>query len=171
VPRISHSDYRQNASVFFSVFLWLFTSCCQCCGSGIRDWEKSRSRIRGGHPRSYFCELCIRFKFLNADPDPGSCQLWIRDQGWKNRIRIRDKHPGSATLVVVLVLERLCKVLRMIFRSNIFYPLCGFFCSMPSVICGNVWICPIFFVRIMILLRNYSCQIFPLCLLIDHVFL
>jgi hypothetical protein len=35
-------------------------------------------------------------KFFNADPDPGSCKPWIRDPGWKNRIRA--KHPGPATL-------------------------------------------------------------------------
>jgi hypothetical protein len=49
-----------------------------------------------------------------ADPDPGSkngmttnffftplfcCCFWIRDPGWVN-IRIRDKHPGSATLLL-----------------------------------------------------------------------
>jgi hypothetical protein len=38
-------------------------------------------------------------KFFDADPDPGSFQPWIRDPGWKKN-RIRDKHPGSATLLL-----------------------------------------------------------------------
>jgi hypothetical protein len=106
--------------------------------------------------------LVNTFKFFDLDPE--SCQPWVLERGSK-------VYPGSATLIVVLVLKRLCIVLRMIFCSNIFYPLCGFFCSMPSVICGNICICPIFFFRVMILLRNCSCQIFSLSLLIDHVLL
>ncbi len=35
-------------------------------------------------------------KFFDAEPDPGSFRPWIRDEN----IRIRDKHPGSATLHV-----------------------------------------------------------------------
>ncbi len=53
-------------------------------------------------------------KFFDADPDPdprkeilstlekGSCQPWIRNPRWKNLDPgswIRDKHPGSATLL------------------------------------------------------------------------
>jgi hypothetical protein len=44
-------------------------------------------------------------KFLDADPDQGSEIFlhWIRDQGRKNfGYGIRDKHPGSATLVECL---------------------------------------------------------------------
>jgi hypothetical protein len=33
------------------------------------------------------------FKFIDADPDPGSCQPWIQD----GKSRILNKHPGSAT--------------------------------------------------------------------------
>jgi hypothetical protein len=35
-------------------------------------------------------------KFSDTDPDPGSEIFLTRDPGWK--IRIRDKHPGCATL-------------------------------------------------------------------------
>jgi hypothetical protein len=38
-------------------------------------------------------------KFFNAYPDPGSCQSWTRD-GKKIRSGIRDRNPGSATLVI-----------------------------------------------------------------------
>ncbi len=43
-------------------------------------------------------------KFCDADPDPGFRSLWswIRDPRWKNSdpgSGIRDKHPGSATLI------------------------------------------------------------------------
>ncbi len=38
-------------------------------------------------------------KFFYADPDPGSGIFLTRDPG-KKKIRIRDKHPGSATLAV-----------------------------------------------------------------------
>jgi hypothetical protein len=47
-------------------------------------WKKSR--IRDEHPRSYFVENFREFlgleifKFCDADPDPGSCQTWIRDR-------------------------------------------------------------------------------------------
>jgi hypothetical protein len=37
-------------------------------------------------------------KFFDADPDPGSFRSRIRD----GKVRIRDKHPGSATLVPTL---------------------------------------------------------------------
>jgi hypothetical protein len=52
-------------------------------------------------PRSFLRELRNSFlgsktlKFFYADPDPGSCPHWIRDR--KNRIR--DEHPGTATLM------------------------------------------------------------------------
>jgi hypothetical protein len=35
-------------------------------------------------------------QFFDADTDPGSCQPWVRD----GKYRIRDKHPGSATLIL-----------------------------------------------------------------------
>jgi hypothetical protein len=39
-----------------------------------------------------------KLKFFDADPDPGI--FLIRDPGWeKFGYGIRDKHPGSATLI------------------------------------------------------------------------
>ncbi len=61
-------------------------------GSGLRDEQ----------PGSYFLELRNHFfwvkilKFFDPDPGSGMETVWIRDPGWKSRIR--DKHPGSATL-------------------------------------------------------------------------
>jgi hypothetical protein len=38
-------------------------------------------------------------KFFDADPGSGMGKIRIRDPGWKKfGSRIRDKHPGSATL-------------------------------------------------------------------------
>jgi hypothetical protein len=75
-------------------------------GSGIRDGRKSASGsgIRDEQPGSYFLELRTIFllffglKYFNS--------LSIRDPGWRQfgseirdgKSRIRDKHPGSATL-------------------------------------------------------------------------
>jgi hypothetical protein len=66
-------------------------------GSGIRDEQ----------PRSYFLELRNHFfgvkilKFFDADPGSGLETVRIRDPGWKKvGSRIRDKHPGSATMLV-----------------------------------------------------------------------
>ena len=68
-------------------------------GSGIRDEQ----------PGSYFIELRNQFfgylevktlKFFDADPGSGMETVLIRDTGWKNvGSGIRDKHPGSATLI------------------------------------------------------------------------
>ncbi len=62
--------------------------------------KKSRSRIRDEHPGSYFFwELSIGFlgkiylNFFDADPDPGSCQPWIRD----GKYRILD--PGKTSRI------------------------------------------------------------------------
>jgi hypothetical protein len=80
-------------------------------GSGIRgSWMGKKSRsgsgIWNGHPGSYFQELrnnFLGYKYLNSlmririrDPRSGSFLTleWIRD----GKIRIRNKHPGSATL-------------------------------------------------------------------------
>jgi hypothetical protein len=44
-------------------------------------------------------------KFFDADPEPGSCQPWIRDPGWKKSHPgswIRDEHPGPATLLLLM---------------------------------------------------------------------
>ncbi len=72
-------------------------------GSGIRDEQ----------PGSYFLELRNQFfgffgvkilQFFDADPGSGMETVRIgRDPGWKKvGSRIRDKHPGSATLVGIL---------------------------------------------------------------------
>jgi hypothetical protein len=69
-------------------------------GSGIRD----------KHPGSYFYNFVSVF-WVNSFfmririKDSGSFQPWIRDAGWKNRIR--DKHPGSATLAYIKKCNRL----------------------------------------------------------------
>jgi hypothetical protein len=58
-------------------------------GSGIRIWDEQ--------PRSYFLELrnslwAKILKFFDADPG------WKKFGPGKEKSRIRDKHPGSATL-------------------------------------------------------------------------
>jgi hypothetical protein len=57
-------------------------------------------------PGSYFLELRNHFfgvktlKFFDADPGSGMETVQIRDPGWKKvGSGIRDKHPGSATLL------------------------------------------------------------------------
>jgi hypothetical protein len=84
-------------------------------GSGIRDGRKSASGsgIRDEQPGSYFLELKNHFfaffgvkihKFFDEDPGSGMEKVRIRDPGWKKvGSRIRDKHPGSATLWVSLL--------------------------------------------------------------------
>jgi hypothetical protein len=82
-------------------------------GSGIRDGRKSASGsgIRDEQPGSYFFELRNHFfllflgikilKFFDEDPGSGMETNRIRDQGWKKvGSGIRDKHPGSATLIL-----------------------------------------------------------------------
>ncbi len=83
----------------------------QCYGSGIRclfdpgirDGKKVEIRIRDPgltsrimFPRAlkHFFRLKI-LKFFDADLDSGSGIFLIRD----GKIRIRDKHPGSVTLI------------------------------------------------------------------------
>ncbi len=80
-------------------------------GSGIRDGRKSASGsgIRDEQPGSYFLELRNHFfaflgvkilKFFDEDPGSGMVTVRIRDPGWKKvGSGIRDKHPGSATLL------------------------------------------------------------------------
>jgi hypothetical protein len=66
-------------------------------GSGIRDEQTV----------SYFLELRKPFllvkilKFFDADPGSGMETIRIRDPGME-KSRIRDKHPGSATLLTNL---------------------------------------------------------------------
>jgi hypothetical protein len=81
----------------------------------IRDpgWEKVSIRIRDEQPGSYFLELRNHFfsffgvkilKFFDEDPGSGMETVRIRDPGWKKvESRIRDKHPGSATLQKILI--------------------------------------------------------------------
>ncbi len=75
-------------------------------GSGIRDGRKSASGsgIRDEQPGSYFLELRNHFfaflgvkilKFFDEDEDPG----WRQFGSGMEKSRIRDKHPGSATLI------------------------------------------------------------------------
>jgi hypothetical protein len=91
-----------------------------------RDGQKSRSR---SGIQTIFALKILYDEFFNADLDPGSGiisirdgknsepgsgmeKIRIRDPEWKNsdpgsgmeKIRIRDKHPGSATLVPVYYL-------------------------------------------------------------------
>ncbi len=68
----------------------------------------SGSRIRDVQPGPYFLELRNHFfgvkilEFFDADPGSGMETVQIRDTGWKKvGSKIRDKHPGSATLVKI----------------------------------------------------------------------
>ena len=77
----------------------------------IRDWRKSASGsgIRDEQPGSYFLELRNHFfaffgvkilKFFDEDPGSGIRDRDRSDPGsGMEKSRIRDKHPGSATLV------------------------------------------------------------------------
>ncbi len=68
-----------------------------------------KSGIRDEQPGSYFLELRNLFfaffgvkilKFFDEDPGSGMETVRIRDPGWKKvGSGIRDKHPGSATLL------------------------------------------------------------------------
>jgi hypothetical protein len=90
-------------------------------GSGIWDpgWVESQhpdpgSRIRDEQLGSYFLELRNHFfgffgvkilKFFDGDPGSGMETGRIRDPGWKKvGSGIRDKDPGSATLVHVVLI-------------------------------------------------------------------
>jgi hypothetical protein len=67
-------------------------------------------------PGSYFLELRNHsfgffgvkiLKFFDADPGSGMETVRIRDPGWKKvGSGIRDKHPGSATLVLWSYLKK-----------------------------------------------------------------
>ncbi len=74
-------------------------------GSG-SEMGKIQSRDPGLKSQIFFSRTLHQFfglqilKFFDADPDPWSFQPWIRDPGWKKTgSGIRDKPPGSATLV------------------------------------------------------------------------
>jgi hypothetical protein len=101
-------------------------------GSGIRDGRKSASGsgIRDEQPGSYFLELRNHFlcffgvkilKFFDEDPGSGKETVRIRDPGWKKvGSGIRDKHPGSATLmnpVFQLAYVPIC-VLKEVYRAE-----------------------------------------------------
>jgi hypothetical protein len=83
-------------------------------GSGM-GWEKVSIRIRDEQPGSYFLELRNHFfaffgvkmlKFFDEDPGSGLETVRIRDPGWKKvGSGIRDKHPGSATLLLNVLPE------------------------------------------------------------------
>ncbi len=86
-----------------------------CCGSGIRclfdpwilDGKKIKIQIWDELPGSYFRELRNNFfglKYLNsliADADP-AIFLTLDPGSGMEKVRIRDKHSGSATLVIYL---------------------------------------------------------------------
>ncbi len=79
---------------------------------GQKSRYKSGIRIRDENPGSYFREIRNNFKILKffyADPDPGSRNLFDLGSGIRDgknldpgsgmeKIWIRDKHPGFATL-------------------------------------------------------------------------
>jgi hypothetical protein len=71
-------------------------------GSGIRDGQKVSIQIRDEQPVSYFRELgnhFLGFKYYNS-------LMRIRDPGWKKfGSGIRNKHPGSATLIAIDVVN------------------------------------------------------------------
>jgi hypothetical protein len=104
--------YRYKTQLLYTI---IFAS-VQCCGSGIQCLFDPgiQCLLTPGHPgfgmgkkinirdpeNEQFFGLKI-LKFFDAEPDPGSgirnlfdLGSWIRD----GKIRIRDKHPGSATL-------------------------------------------------------------------------
>jgi hypothetical protein len=66
-------------------------------------WVKNQDPDPGGATRIIFPRACKPFlwvkilKFFDADPGSGMEHIRIRDPGLK-KIRIRDKHSGSATL-------------------------------------------------------------------------
>jgi hypothetical protein len=61
---------------------------------------KSGIRIRYEHPGLYFREVRNKFfgLFFDAAADPGTGNLFDPGSGME-KIRIRDKHPGPATLI------------------------------------------------------------------------
>jgi hypothetical protein len=86
-------------------YFWIIGSLCTYCqcggpGSGMGNISRSGSGIRiQEHFGSFFRELRNNFyvkilEFFDADADPGIFLTWT---GIK-KIRIRDTHPGSATL-------------------------------------------------------------------------
>jgi hypothetical protein len=100
-------------------------TCNQCCGAGpdpgsgmetvrIRD-PALTSRIRNTSCNT-ICYSCMMIVMGNTRDGTG-----IRDPGWV-KIRIRDKHPGSATLYScydVDLLLFLCSVLRIWIRDTV----------------------------------------------------
>ncbi len=83
-------------------------------GTGMGKKSGSGTGIREKQPASYFLELrnhIFGLKYLNSlkrvrDPESKIEKVRIRDPGWKkvgSGIRDRKKHPGSATLDVILM--------------------------------------------------------------------
>jgi hypothetical protein len=123
--RNAHLKHQEKSVI--SDFKKLFLSSMVICsvadpdpGSGIRclfnpwirdpGWEKVSIRIRDEQPGSYFLELRNQFfcffgvkilKFFDEDPGSAMETVRIRDPVWKKvGSGIRDKSPGSATLVI-----------------------------------------------------------------------
>jgi hypothetical protein len=112
-------DLDQHQNIIFISFL----SFVAVFGSGIRDpgsgMGKNQdpgltSRIRNtatntGFDYGYKSRIIIIEVLQIRDPVPLHpslwllCCFWIRDPGWV-KIRIRDKHPGSATLLQIWAL-------------------------------------------------------------------
>ncbi len=73
-------------------------------------------------------------KFFDADP---GWKFWIQDQ--ESRIRdekrrIRDKHPGSATLLAALIFRKValsCSVLQV---AKTFFAICGVRAAVQQVV-------------------------------------
>ncbi len=78
---------------YLNSLMWICDPGFKKFGPGIRDGKNS-------DPVSGMEKFRMR--------DPGWKKVWIRDPGWKKigsrmeKIWIRDKHPGSATLVLTL---------------------------------------------------------------------
>jgi hypothetical protein len=111
-PSYNSSEALYTGSPYPALVTLSFLTLERCCvsGSGTRcllipgPWidKRIKIRIRNEHPGSYFRELKKIFalkilKFLDADPDLGSGIFLTPDRDGK--IRIWDKHPGSATLL------------------------------------------------------------------------
>ena len=93
---------------------------------GIRDprWLKNQDPDPGSgsgmnnpdHISESLETIFLMLKYLNFLCGSGMEKIWIRDPGWKNsdpgsgveKSRIRDKDPGSATLIILTCFADLC---------------------------------------------------------------